>query len=368
MALLGARQVGKTTLAAAIADGREGDVHHFDLEHPQDRAALADPMRTLERLRGLVVLDEIQLAPDVFPVLRVLADRTAADGGRTRFLVLGSASEELLRQGSETLAGRIAFHELGGFELDEVGVEHADRLWLRGGFPRSFLADEDEASLDWRRDFVRTFVTRDLPQLGISVPAATMERFWAMLAHTHGQVWNASRIARGFGVSHVTVNRWLDQLTATFVVRVLKPWHENLSKRQVKSPKVYVVDSGLLHALHDLTTREDLERHPVVGPSWEWFATMRVVRALGARWDQCHFWATHQGAELDLVVIAGGRRLGYEFKRTSAPKLTRSMRIALDDLRLDSLDVVYPGTREFPLADRVRAVPLVDVPRLVESL
>jgi predicted AAA+ superfamily ATPase len=301
----------------------------------------------------------------VFRTLRVLADRP---GRPARFLVLGSAGERLLRQSSETLAGRIAFHELPPLGLEEVGPRKLDALWLRGGFPASFLAEDDEESLRWRRDFVRTFVERDLPQLGVTIPAATISRFWSVLAHVHGQLWNASRIAAGFGVSHTTVARWLDLLSATYVVRVLPPWHENLAKRQVKAPKVYLADTGLLHAFHDVPTMERLEGHPVAGPSWESFGIEAVVRRLGARREQCFFWATHQGAELDLLVVAGGRRLGFEFKRTSSPTLTPSMRIALSDLRLDSLHVVHAGPRGFEMADRVRAVPLSDVPKVVKPL
>jgi len=365
VAILGARQVGKTTLARDVAKRRRGPSRVFDLEHPQDRAALADPMRALEPLRGLVVLDEVQHLPEVSPVLRVLADRR---GTPARFLVLGSASEALLRQGAESLAGRIAFHELGPLALDETGPRSLENLWFRGGFPRSFLATDDESSLRWRRDFVRTFLQRDLPQLGITIPAATLERFWAMLAHVHGQIWNGAAIASGFGVSHTTVRRWLDLLRATFVVRTLRPWHENLAKRQVKSPKVYVADTGLLHVLHDIDTHERLERHPIVGPSWESFGIETVVRRLGARPDQCYFWATHQGAELDLLVVAGDRRLGFEFKRSTAPTVTRSMHVALSDLKLERLDVIYAGTREFPMGDRVRAVPLEAVMELVTPL
>ena len=358
VALLGARQVGKTTLARHIASLEEGPVHSFDLERPGDRAALADPLLTLERLEGLVVLDEIQLAPDLFTVLRVLADRPDTT---TRFLVLGSASESLLRQGSQSLAGRIAFHELGPIELDEIGTDRLDDLWLRGGFPRSLLASDDAHSLEWRRDFVRTFLVRDLPQLGVRIPTAQATRFWTMLAHLHGQLWNGAAIGRSLGVSAGTARSWLDSLCATFVVRQLRPWHENLKKRQVKSPKVFVTDTGLLHALHDIPTRTDLDRHPIVGFSWESFGIDAVARALSARPDQCYFWATHQGAELDLLVVNGDLRLGFEFKRTSAPKISRSMRIAMTDLRLDRLDVVHAGTRTHPMADGIRAVALRDV-------
>ena len=365
VALLGARQVGKTTLAREIVARRRGPSRFFDLENDHDRASLADPLRVLSPLRGLVVLDEVQHLPEVFRALRVLADRRES---RARFLVLGSASETLLRQSSESLAGRIAFHDLPPFGLDEVGAEELEPLWLRGGFPSSFLADDDAESLRWRRDFVRTFVQRDLPQLGVTIPAATIARFWSMLAHVHGQVWNASRIASAFGVSHTTVTRWLDLLCATFVVRLLPPWHENLGKRQVKSPKAYLADTGLLHAIHDVASMERLEGHPVVGPSWESFGIETVVRRLGARRDQCFFWATHQGAELDLLVVAGGKRIGFEFKRTSAPALTPSMRIAMKDLRLDRLDVIHAGPREFEMADRIRAVPLAKVLTSVKPL
>jgi hypothetical protein len=365
VAILGARQVGKSTLARQVVARSRGPSRIFDLEHDPDRAALADPARALGSLRGLVVLDEVQHLPELFRTLRVLADRPR---GPARFLVLGSASESLLRQSSESLAGRIAFHDIGPLALDEVGAGALDALWFRGGFPRSFLAPDDAESLRWRRDFVRTFVQRDLPQLGVTIPSATLARFWSMLAHVHGQVWNGAELARAFGVSHATVRRWLDLLCATFVVRLLPPWHENLSKRQVKSPKVYLADSGLVHALHDIEDADALVRHPVVGATWESFGIESVVRRLGARRDQCYFWGTHQGAELDLLVVAGGRRLGFEFKRTSAPEVTPSMRIALADLGLERLDVIHGGTAEFEMGERIRAVPLARVLRAVRPL
>lgn len=355
VAILGARQEGKSTLARMVAGERGGPVAFFDLEDPADVARLAEPVLALGDRRGLVVLDEVQRLPEVFRGLRVLADRPRTPA---RFLVLGSASPDLLRQSSESLAGRLAFHDLGGFSLEEVGAGRLERLWLRGGFPRAFLARSERSGADWRRDFVRTFLQRDLPQVGITIPSETLGRFWSMLAHYHGQVWNASEFARSFGVADTTVRRYLDILSATFVLRALPPWHENIAKRQVKSPKVYVADSGLLHTLLGIESREDLERHPKLGASWEGFAIEQVVARLRARREECFFWATHAGAELDLLVVRGRRRLGFEVKRTASPSLTRSMRVALHDLSLDRLDVVHAGKETFPLAPRVRAVAL----------
>jgi uncharacterized protein len=355
VALLGARQVGKTTLARQIGTRRRGPVHRLDLEEPADLARLADPMLGLRDVEGLVILDEVQRRPELFPVLRVLADRRKA---KARFLVLGSASPDLLRQTSESLAGRIAYHELTGFSLQEVGIVQADRLWLRGGFPRSYLARSDALSAEWRRDFIRTFLERDLPQLGANIPALALRRFWAMLAHVHGQLWNASEFGRSFGVADTTVRRYLDLLTGTFVVRQLLPWAENLGKRQVKAPKVFISDSGILHTLLDVRTREDLERHPKVGASWEGCGIQAVIDRLQARAEECFFWRTHAGAELDLLVVRGRRRWGFEFRRTVAPMLTRSMHSALEDLRLTRLDVVHSGDRTFLLGRKVRALAL----------
>lgn len=351
--ILGARQVGKTTLARQLIASRRGQASWFDLESPADRARLTDPMLALERLTGLVVLDEIQRAPEIFPVLRVLADRPRP---RARYLVLGSASPELLRQSAESLAGRIVYQHLGGLSLSELGPRALEKLWLRGGFPRSYLARSDPASAEWRRAFIATFLERDLPQLGITIPSPTLGRFWSMLAHWHGQIWRGSEFARSFGVSEMTVSRYLDLLTSVLVVRRLPPWHENLGKRQVRSPKVYVLDCGLLHTLLDIETPSELEGHPKVGASWEGFLLEQVIRRLGARPDQCFFWGTHAGAELDLLVTRGRRRLGFEFKRTTAPQVTPSMRIALSDLGLERLDVIHAGRDTFPLADRIRAV------------
>ena len=351
--ILGARQVGKTTLAGDVVASLDAPNARFDLENPADIARLTDPLLALERLKGIVVLDEVQRRPELFPILRVLADRRPI---RARFLVLGSASPELLKQSTETLAGRVAYHELPGFAVREVGAKYLDRLWVRGGFPRSFLARSDAASMEWRREFVRTFVERDLPMLGVNVAADTMRRFWSMLAHHHGQLWNASEIGRSFGVADTTVRGYLDKLTDALVVRQLKPWHENIGKRQVKAPKVYVRDTGLLHALLNLVTLRDIEGHPQLGASWEGFIVAQIIQQLGARSDESHFWRTHTGAELDLLVVRGRLRLGFEVKRTSAPAITPSMRSALHDLKLKSLTVVYAGTGSYALANRIRAV------------
>lgn len=345
--LLGARQTGKTTLARSLAAGASW----FDLENPFDLARLAEPMLSLPPLRGLVVIDEVQRMPSLFPILRVLADR---EGDPARFLLLGSASPDLLRQSAESLAGRIAYHSIGGFGLDEV--DHAPVLWLRGGFPRSFLAASDTDSFRWREAFIATFLERDLAALGVGTPAPALRRFWTMLAHYHGQTWNSSELARAFGVSDKTVNRYLDDLSQTFMAWSLAPWHENLAKRQVKAPKVYLRDSGLLHALLGIASMAELEGHPKVGASWEGFALGEVLLRTGAAPHECFYWATHGGAELDLLIVRGRERRGFEFKRTASPARTRSMAVALEDLRLDSLDVVYPGDATFPLGERIRAV------------
>jgi len=352
VALLGARQVGKTTLARQVARSYGASVALFDLESSRDLAKLEDPLLALEPLRGLVVLDEVQRRPDIFPTLRVLADRPRG----ARFLVLGSASPELLRQTSETLAGRIAFHHLDGLSLREVGSRRASDLWLRGGFPRSFVARTLGTSLRWRHDLVSTYLERDLPQLGIRVPSTTLLRFWTMLAHVHGQILNWSELGRSMAVSDATIRHYVDLLASTFMVRVLPPWHENLSKRQVKAPKIYIRDSGILHALLDIETMHALEQHPKIGASWEGFCVESLIAQLGARPEQCYFWATHTGAELDLMVVAKGRRRGFEIKRTVSPRVTPSMQVALHDLKLDSLDVIHAGQDTFPLARKIRAV------------
>ena len=363
--VLGARQVGKTTLARQVIANRRGPSTFFDLESAADRARLADPLLALRDLRGLIVIDEVHQLPDLFRTLRVLADEPA---GRRRFLVLGSASPELLRQGAETLAGRIAYHELHGFRLDEVGVAQLSKRWTRGGFPRSFLARSEAASAEWRDQFIRTFLERDIPQFGLRIPAPALRRFWTMIAHYHAQTWNSSELARAFGVAHTTVQRYLDVLTETFMVRQLPPWHENLSKRQVRAPKVYLRDTGLLHTLLGVRSTQELENHPKVGASWEGFALDVVLDHLGARFGEAYFWGTHAGAELDLFIVRGRTRVGFEFKRTSSPTVTPSMRSALADLRLQRLYVVHAGMATFPLTEQILAVPLTRIALDVSQL
>lgn len=353
VAIIGARQVGKTTLSRMLAERIEKPVTYFDLENPEDLARLSDPMLTLKDVTGLVIIDEIQRIPDLFQVLRVLIDRP---GANTRFLILGSASPDLLRQSSESLAGRIIYHELGGFSLDEVGVDHYKRLWLRGGFPRSYLAKSNQESMEWRKAFIRTFLERDLPQLGITIRSATLRRFWTMIAHYHGQTWNASEFARSFGVADTTVRNYLDLLTSAMVVRQLSPWYENISKRQVKAPKVYIADSGLTHTLLNISKMDELESHPKLGATWEGFVIEQIIRTIGAQAEDCFYWATHAGTELDLMVVRGKDRFGFEVKRTTTPKITPSMRSALSDLKLDHIDIIHSGEYTFALSEKVRAV------------
>lgn len=354
--LLGPRQCGKTTLARTLV--ATSSPRYFDLEDPASLARLDEPLTALLPLRGLVVIDEVQRRPDLFPVLRVLADRRPLPA---RFLILGSASPELLRQSSETLAGRIEIVHLTGFTVDEVGERRLERHWLRGGFPPSFLARSDVDSFAWREGFVRTFLERDLPQMGLPLPAAALLRFWTMVAHVHGGIWGSADPARSLGVSEPTVRRWLDALTGAFMVRQLQPWHENLGKRQVKSPKVYLRDSGLLHQLLGVRSSPDLLGHPKCGASYEGYAIETLIHALEP--DHAHFWATHQGAELDLLLLKGGRRVGVEVKREDGPRVTPSMRIALEDLRLDHLAVAYPGQKRYDLSARVSVWPLPELAR-----
>lgn len=358
VAILGPRQCGKTTLARQFAGSRWGgaQVETFDLEDPVHLARLDQPKLALGDLSGLVIIDEIQRRPDLFPLLRVLVDRPA---GKSRFLILGSASRDLIRQGAESLAGRIGFIELPPFSFHEV--EDGRRLWYRGGFPRSFLARSDAASAEWLKAYTSTFLERDIPALGIQIPAQTLRRFWMMLAHYHGQLFNASELARSFGMSDTTARRYLDLLTGTFMIRQLPPWTENLGKRQVKAPKVYFRDSGLLHSLFGLSRGRDIQTHPKLGASWEGFALESVLRALDIPSEDAWFWATHNKAELDLLVFKGGRRFGFEFKYADAPRVTPSMRIAFDDLGLEKLFVIHPGDSRFPLGERMEAVGLAKV-------
>ena len=357
VALTGPRQCGKTTLARAIAAAEPQGSTLFDLESAVDRRRLQAPEQTLGGLSGLVVIDEIQREPALFETLRVLADRP---GNPARFLVLGSASPALVRGISESLAGRVGLVDLAGFDLTEIGPESWRSLWLRGGFPRSWLAPHDRASAVWRRSFVQTFLERDIPQLGINVPAETLRRFWTMLAHYHGQVWNAAEFARALGSSEGTARRYLDILTGAFMVRALPPWFANVRKRQVKSPRIYVRDTGLLHTLLTLETGDELAGHPKVGASFEGFAVEQLAGTFEA--GGVYFWATHGGAELDLLVMQGGKRYGFECKLADAPGTTRSMRAALNDLELEHLWVVYPGTEAYPLDDRISVLPVADIP------
>lgn len=355
--LSGPRQSGKSTLAQKFLSRQSPN--YFDLEYPPHAQRLQQPAQALETLTGLVVIDEVQLRPGLFPLLRVLMDRSDSPG---QYLLLGSASPSLLRQAGESLLGRVETVDVGGFDLQEIGAnegysdEAASRLWLRGGFPRAYLAASDEDSMVWRTHAVSDHVRVDMPQFGINIAAPAMLRFWRMLAHYHGQIWSASPSAQSMGVSEPTIRRYLETLTQTLMVRQLQPWHENLGKRQVKAPKIYFRDTGLLHALMGVKTLPDLLAHPQSGASWEGFALEQVLRI--AQPDQAYFWATHQGAELDLLMFKGAQRVGVEFKRADAPRVTPSMRIAMNDLKLDALYVVYPGLHRYKLADGMEAVPL----------
>lgn len=362
VAIEGPRQCGKTTLARFLA-ATEPEVTFFDLESPADRQRLATPEQTLRPLRGLVVIDEAQRMPEIFPVLRVLLDRPEVPA---RFLLTGSASPELIRGLSESLAGRVGILDLAGFDLTEAGATNWSSLWIRGGFPRSFLAPDDHASFIWRQDFIRTFLERDVPQLGIRIPAEKLRRFWTMIAHYHGQIWNAAEFGRALGSDEKTARRYLDLLAGAFLVRVLPPWFENLGKRQVKAPKIYVRDPGLLHALHGLVDRQALLGHPKLGASWEGFILEQLIALLPSR--DTYFWATHAGAELDLMVMKGGKRYGFEMKYNDAPGTTRSMHTALADLHLEHLWVIYPGESRYPLDDRITVTPAREIPELVANL
>jgi len=353
VALLGPRQCGKTTLARQFVP--TNSANYFDLEDPNAVTRLLEPDTALRPLKGLVVIDEIQRRPDLFPLLRVLVDRKPLPA---RFLVLGSAAPDLLRQSSESLAGRVETVALEGFRLGDLGRNAQQRHWLRGGFPLAYTAKTEADSVVWRQQFLQTFVERDLPQLGIQIPSVALQRFWHMIAHYHAQIWNGAELARAFAASESTVRRYLDLMTGVFMLRQLPPWFENLSKRQVKAPKVYVRDSGLLHVLLGIENQRSLDFHPKIGASWEGYAVEEVLKAMAP--DQAYYWATHQGAELDLLLFKGGKRIGVECKRMDAPALTPSMRIARRDLKLDQLIVVYPGEKRYALDKDVEVIPLAE--------
>jgi uncharacterized protein len=352
--LTGPRQCGKTTLARCFAP--VDSENYFDLEDPATFALMENPKTVLSPLRGTVVIDEAQRQPGIFPVLRVLADRP---DNSARFLVLGSASPELSRQASESLAGRVEIIEMRGFDLSEIGPQNLSTLWLRGGFPRAFLAGTDADTAQWLKDFIQTFLERDLAQLGFGIPPPALHRFWTMLSHYHGQIWNGSEIAASLGIAPNTARRYLDVLTQTFMVRQLQPWHENVGKRLVKTPKIYLRDSGLFHRLQGITQMAQLQTHPKLGASWEGFALEETLRFMQP--DQAWFYAVHSGSELDLLLFRESRRIGVEFKRADAPMITRSMRIAFADLRLDELLIVYPGDRAMQLDAGIRAIPLSQI-------
>lgn len=353
VALVGPRQCGKTTLARQLVPA--DSPNYFDLEDPVSLARLDQRLTALRDLAGVVVIDEVQHRPDLFPVLRVLADR---DDNPARFLVLGSAGPGLLRQSAESLAGRIEYVELTGLQPAEVGAERLPRLWVRGGFPRSFLADTEADGAAWRRAFLRAFVERDLPQFGAGLGPPALHRFLAMLAHSHGQIINVAELATALNAAQATVRRYLDLLEQLFLIRQLRPWRENLRKRQVKRPKLYFRDSGLYHHLLGVATMDALQTHPRIGASWEGFVLEKVIAESSP--DEVYFWATHNGAELDLLLLRGGRRVGVEIKRVDAPRRTRSMAVAVDDLRLDALYVVYPGDTRYAVDERITAVPAAE--------
>ncbi len=350
-ALLGPRQCGKTTLARVLE--KQEKATYFDLESEPDRIRLQNPQLMLGGMNGLVIFDEVQEMPELFRVLRVLVDRPE---NRARFLILGSASPDIVKKTSETLAGRIEYVELAGFDLWETGETFLNKLWLRGGFPPSFLARSEEDSMAWRENFIKTFLERDIPHLGIAIPSATMRRFWMMLAHYHGQVWNASEVSRSMGLTDKTVRSYLDILSGTFMVRQLQPWYENVGKRQVKAPKIYIRDSGVLHRLLGLSGMNGLFGYPRVGAFWEGFALEQVLRTMGQ--SETFFWATHGGAEIDLMFFQQGRKFGIEFKFSEVPKITQSAHTALATLDLEHLWIVYPGEHRYPVSDRISVVPL----------
>jgi predicted AAA+ superfamily ATPase len=347
--LIGPRQCGKTTIAREFVD--PDSLNYFDLEDPASLARLDEPMTGLKDLSGVICIDEVQRRPELFSVLRVLADRKPLNA---RFLLLGSASPDLRRQSSESLAGRLEVLEMSGFSLVEVGREKYKSHWLRGGFPLSFLAKTNSDSLAWRKNFIKTVSERDVPLLGYRIPSTTILRFWTMLAHYHGQIWNSAEPARALGISESSVRRYLDLLTDIFMIRQLQPWHANLSKRQVKAPKIYFRDSGLLHHLLSIRTEHDLLSHPKSGASWEGYTLETILHIVKPH--EAYFWATHSGAEVDLILFKNGSKIGVDCKRSDAPKVTPSMRIALQELGLEKMLVLYPGEKSYPLAGNIDVV------------
>jgi len=354
VSILGPRQCGKTTLARQFA--QPGSPSYFDLEDPIDNAKLAEAQNALQNLKGTVVIDEVQRQPELFPLLRVLADRIPLPA---KFLILGSASPNLIKDAAESLAGRVERIRIGGFSLEEVGQKNSEQLWLRGGLPCSFLANTDKDAFTWLKEYVQSFVERDLPLHGVSLPPITLIRFWTMLAHYHGQIFNASEIARSLGISIMTVNRYLDIMTGVFMIRQLQPWYVNIKKRQVKSPKIYFNDTGILHALLGIQNQSDLFKHPKYGASWEGFVLEEVIRSIEPH--EVYFWSTHQGAEIDLVFNKGGQMYGVEIKRQDAPRMTPSIKHALEDLKLERIAVIYPGKRRYSIHKQVEVVPFDEI-------
>jgi predicted AAA+ superfamily ATPase len=352
VAILGPRQCGKTTLVETMVYD-----HYFDLENPRDITRLDQPQLALEGLKGVIVIDEIQRIPDLFPLIRYLVDTQP----QQKYVILGSASNNLLRQSSESLAGRIAYYHLGGFTLTDVGFDHMETLWFRGPLPRSYLAETDEESRIWRESYINTFLERDIPQLGIQIPSRTLRRFWTMLSYYHGGIINYAELGRSFGISDMTVRKYCDILEGTYMIRILLPWHANIGKRLVKRPKIYLRDSGLFHSLISIDTERQLLSHNKLGVSWEGFALENVSRAIGKENHSLYFWSTHAGAEIDLFWQKGGKNWGIEFKYVDAPHITKSMKVAMEDLDLATLWIVYPGRESYRLAEDIKVMPLRNV-------
>jgi predicted AAA+ superfamily ATPase len=360
LCLVGPRQVGKTTLAKMYAEQIKNDisVHRFDLEDPEDLEILAQPKLALQQLEGLIIIDEVQFKPNLFPILRVLIDTPKVP---QKWLILGSSSRDLLNQSSETLAGRIAYLEIQPFSYLET--QEMENLWMRGGFPGSYLAQSNDDSLEWRKQYIKTFLEQDIPNLGIRIESLELRRFWMMLAHYHGNILNMEELSRSMGIPNRIIRKYLDILSSTFMIRQLQPWWENISKRQVKSPKIYIRDSGLLNFLLNIENRESLLRHPKLGSTWEGFALEQIIRCHHFDAENCYFWASHQQAELDLLVFHQGKRLGFEFKYADAPKLTKSMKIVYEDLKLDQLFVIYPGEKNYFISENIQVISLKDFPK-----